>query len=344
MKPRFLIFILIVGLAVLAIFLWHRPVQPPPSTEPPQAVIQPASTPTARQNVPAVAPFTGPSPTNPLPPVQSDLKTQEAFQRYIEEHNVPINFYGQVIDQESNSLAGVDIKVAIRHLTLPDPPASEFGTTEIRLERVSGSDGRFEINGATGDAFDLESILKDGYEAEPTKRTFGSSGGTFANPVIFKMWSTNTHEQLITGETKFQIVPDGRAYIIDLSKGTISESGTGDLKVWVKRPSDITYGQRYNWSCEIDTINGGLLQETDASASMYQAPVGGYTTAFTYGEDATVNGWGDTTGTQRFYIMLNNGLEYGRTSIELEAYHNGQIPGLIRIQYAINPTGSRILR
>ena len=56
------------------------------------------------------------------------------------------------------------------------------------------------------------------------------------------------------------------------------------------------------------------------------------------------SGWGDTTGEQRFYVRLNNGQEYGRISIELEAYYNSQIPGMIRLSCTINPSGSRILR
>jgi hypothetical protein len=159
------------------------------------------------------------------------------------------------------------------------------------------------------------------------------------------MWNTNIHEQLITGEKKFQIVPDGRPYVIDLTKGTVAESGNGDLKVWVKRPQQITYGKRYDWSCEVDASNSGeLLRETNATESMYQAPAEGYTNSFAYEEPATANGWGDTTGAQRFYVRLRDGQEYGRISIELEAYYNDHIPGLVRLSYAINPSGSRILR
>ena len=273
------------------------------------------------------------------------MGTAEVVTKFVEGKNGPVEFYGLVIDQNSNALAGVDVKVSVQQLTAPNPASMELGATVVPFERMTGPDGRFEINGPNGESLDLESIQKDGYEVEPTKRGFGSSSGSFEQPVIFKMWSTNVHEQLITGEKKFSIVPDGRPYVIDLAKGTIAESGAGDLRVWVKRPDPITYGKKYNWACEVDAINGGgLLPETDTSASMYQAPADGYTTSFSYKEDAGVNGWGDTTGAQRFYVRLNNGLEYGRITIELEAYYNDQTPGLVRLSYAINPSGSRILR
>jgi hypothetical protein len=352
MRPRFLISIAILVLAILAIVFWLRPVRPSANSEPtsmaqptnnvPATPVTPASA--ASQSVPGTSPAII-TPATPKPSTANRIGTAEVVATFVEGKNVPVEFYGLVIDQDSNALAGVDVKVSVQQLTTPNPAAMELGTTEVPFERTTGPDGRFEISGLTGESLDLASIQKDGYEAEPTKRGFGSSSGSFDNPVIFKMWSTNIHEQLITGEKKFTIVPDGRPYVIDLSKGTIAESGAGDLKVWIKRPDPIAYGKKYDWTCGVDAINGGgILQETDASASMYQAPADGYTTSFSYEEDAGVNGWGDTTGAQRFYVRLNNGQEYGRISIELEAYYNDQIPGMIRLSYAINPSGSRVLR
>ena len=93
----------------------------------------------------------------------------------------------------------------------------------------------------------------------------------------------------------------------------------------------------------MDIMSGGLLQEIDVYSSMYLAPADGYMPSFQF-EQIIGSGWGDSTGTKRFYIMRKNGREFGRISIELFAYYNDHIPGLIRIQYAINPSGSRILR
>jgi hypothetical protein len=41
---------------------------------------------------------------------------------------------------------------------------------------------------------------------------------------------------------------------------------------------------------------------------------------------------------------LKNGKVFGRMTIDLYAYYNAQVPGLVRIRYAINPSGSRVLR
>jgi len=258
----------------------------------------------------------------------------------LSDKNVPIDFYGRVIDQGSNALPGVKLKVYIRHWEL----MADAMSNPIRLEKETDADGRFEIHGVTGDALNIESFQKAGYDLEPTQRSFGPSSGGWQTPVDFKMWSTNVHEQLVTASKSFHIVPDGRAYAIDLAQGTLVESVDGDLKVWVKRPAQVAPGQKYDWSCEIASgVNGGILQESDPNASMYWAPTEGYAPAFHY-EQKVGSGWGDSTGTKRFYVRLNGRQIFGRMSIEVFAYYNDSTPGLIRIQYAVNPTGGRVLR
>ena len=80
------------------------------------------------------------------------------------------------------------------------------------------------------------------------------------------MWNTNIHEQLITGHKSFDIVPDGRPCVIDLAKGTIAESGAGGLRAWIKCPAQMADGQMYDWSCEVDAISGGLLEQPQSAA------------------------------------------------------------------------------
>ena len=349
MKPRLVIYLLILALIILAVVFVRRPSQHPTAPEP---------TPTVQttDNIPAIPVATAnvvsqaipsPRPTaanSPAVPTQADDQRRrlQEYQRAANEANVPIDFHGLVIDQDSNALSGVDIKVVARHWIAPTPSLPEIISKSIQIERKSDANGRFEINGATGDAFDLESIEKLGYEAELTRRSYGATEGNVADPVIFRMWNTNIHEHLISGHKNFDIVPDGRPYLIDLTRGTIAESGMGDLKVWVKRPEHITYGQRYDWSCEVGVVSGGL-QVPPANSSLFLAPADGYTPSFHFDQEIG-SGWGDTTGPKRFFITVNNSREYGSITIELYAYYNPQTPGLVSLSYTINPSGSRILR
>ena len=281
------------------------------------------------------------TPPIPPPPDPFIAKYVEKLRQALEEKNTPIDFYGEVADQDGRALSGVKINASIRHWGFSGRAESQV----IRLERTTDARGRFDLHGPTGDAFDLDSLQKDGYELEPdSKRDFGVAAGSLNNPVVFKMWSTNLHEPLVTGEKSFPITPDGRDYFIDLMQGAIVESGQGDLKISVKRPDRIIYGQRYDWACEMSAINGGLLQqETNPYSSLFAAPTNGYKGLFQF-EQKTDGGWGDSTGPKRFYVRLHNRPAYGRITIELYAYYNDQIPGLIRLQYALNPSGAIILR
>jgi hypothetical protein len=343
MKKYFGIFVLVLVLLVTALILFYSR-KTVPKAGPDKLLAQTTISVTTNVNSPVQN--MGTSNQMNLENVQNEksaIQPQERVEllrRALEGKNSPIDFYGQVIDQNSNALSGAKINVSIRHWELSENAQSRV----IRLEKETDLSGRFEINGATGDAFDLGNIQKEGYELEPnTKRGFGTSGGSFENPVIFKMWSTNIHEQLITGQKSFHIEPDGRAYFINLTDGTIAESGEGDLKVWIKYPDQVVRGQTYDWLSEIAAVNGGLLEETDPYSSMFTAPTDGYTSTFQYNQQIK-GGQSGSTGTHRFYVMLKNGQEYGSITIELNAPYNNQIPGLIRIQYDINPSGSRILR
>jgi len=76
---------------------------------------------------------------------------------------------------------------------------------------------------------------------------------------------------------------------------------------------------------------------------MYLAPTDGYASAFQLQQQIKGGQYGET-GDRLFYLKLKDGAEYGQMSIDLYAPYNDQIPGLIRLSYAINPSGSRILR
>ena len=128
-----------------------------------------------------------------------------------------------------------------------------------------------------------------------------------------------------------------------MTAGTIAESGEGDLRVWLSYPLQGIRGQLYDWSCEVTVANGGLLEETNRCSAMYVAPVSGYTPSFKFQHQAKYGPPHDT-GSRRYYVNLKSGKEYGRIDIELCAPFNNKTPGLIRLSYVVNPSGSRILR
>ena len=277
----------------------------------------------------------------------NSVTSEEEIRPLVEDKNVPINFWGAVVDQDGNPLEGV--KIAGYTRTWYMTQTLNFDSRFPEVSAVSDSGGKFEIHDAAGDVLTIKYLKKEGYEPEPgALRGFGyNTAERFSsdpnNPIVFKMWRTNIHEQLIVGDKRFHIIPDGRAYVIDLAKGTIAESGGGDLKVWIKYPEQVARGQLYDWLSEIVVIDGGILEETDPYSSMFSAPVGGYIPSFQYNQQIK-GGQRGSTGSHRFYLSLQNGQKYGRITIEIRAPYNDDIPGLVHIQYAINPSGSHVLR
>jgi hypothetical protein len=337
MKPRFSTSVLLVVLFVLFWILWPKsPLHTnntPPEPQPPQGHPALQTTPPkalAQAPNPNVGPIPSRAATNKLQGIRKEIGKE------LESGNVPLDFYGQTVDQDGNVLPGVHIHIVVRHWT------ASLNGTSLPLDRTSDANGNFDIHGVTGDGFDVESMTKEGYEFEMTHRGYGPVGGAPSTPIIFKFWRNDIKEPLVTGSKTFHLIPDGRLYSIDITNGIIMEGtqSKADLLLWVKRPEQIVWGKRFDWSCEMQTVGGGMHEAEQSDPLMYVAPQDGYSNSFHF--DAG-NGWPDETGDKHFFLQLKDG-EYGRVMIDIYAYYNKQIPGLIRIQYAINPTGSRILR
>jgi len=262
----------------------------------------------------------------------------------------PQDFYGKVIDQDGNPLAGVFV---VGELVLNDGTYGGIQTKKYNATTDGG--GLFEFTGLHGAGLGI-TISKPGYENEWKNDAYQNPGGGQSSPVdrvIYGMWSTNSHEPLITGDKSFEVVPDGRPYFINLTAGTISEQAGGDLKVWIQYTNQPVRGQLYDWSAGIDVVNGGLWEVPQAAMNsgfidqftipMYVAPTDGYVSSFSH-KGQIKGGQSGEIGDRYFYLLINNGKEYGRMHINLFAPYGKLHPGLIRLSYAINPSGSRILR
>src|SRR5690242_19726358 len=117
MKPRFLIFTLLLTAVVLATIYWLRPVkQITAQTAATQENVQSAS------NAPLITNRANQDESNQplasMPSVKPNVESrEEKTERIVREANAPyetpVMFYGRVIDQDSNSLSGVKIKASV---------------------------------------------------------------------------------------------------------------------------------------------------------------------------------------------------------------------------------------
>jgi hypothetical protein len=270
---------------------------------------------------------------------------KQAMQHFNESQNVPVAFYGLIVDQDSNALQNVTVDLNVTEEYVDASYRVTGSTTNV--QRQTGADGRFELTGPKARIVRIQRLAKEGYEPEMILRHYGEYGPqstSYENPAVFRLWSTNVHEPLITGERKFQIIPDGRHYVIDLIKGTIGEGNEGDMVISIKRPESVTPPEKYTWSCGM-AASGGLEPENDLNSAMYRAPVGGYTNVFNFHVAYNTPAGRGMSFDNRFYFKVRDGKMYGRLTADFWTTDRSDPAfGLIRIVYAVNPSGSRLLR
>lgn len=345
MKNRFWIYTFVI--VVIGLLFWFRPKHSVLITTPKPENAQSANQPLLNHTniIPLkVSPLQ--QPINPSLNQQklsvARLDPMEAVKRFVNDKNVPIEFYGKVVDQDSNVVSDVKVNIGIRHWTLMSDPTIPYpNSKQIELEQTSDTSGRFEFSGVTGDGFGVI-LTKDGYSSPPNARYgFGPKAGTFENPVIFKMWKEGEKAQLIGGSHVFGI-DSGKIYTLNLMTGKkIEGEAEGDLRVTITRPAAAKPRDKFAWSFSIEAMQGGFAAPDPNDEFMYIAPKSGYQSKIKMQFDPDNAGWTGVVRKQLF-ITSRNGQIYGRATIEVDSIYN--VHSAIQIDYAINPNGSRNLQ
>jgi hypothetical protein len=271
----------------------------------------------------------------------------EITQKYNENHNIPIEFYGLVIDQYSNPVPNVKFNIAIQQTYMPLPTELAFSSKIIRSEKETGIDGHFEITGERGDAFDIESIHKDGYQlSAQTQMSYGYVNVSVPfhpdsrNPVVFKMWKLGEFQKLVSHRTLFGFQPDGRVYTLDLLNDikTEGENSGGDLRIKFQRPP-IKPNEMYSWTLEISAVDGGLVETTDEFT--YLAPESGYQPQVNF-ETNSISPSAMPDLVKSYYFTSRNSQKYGVVHLQIYSDYRGQ--SAILVDSSVNPNGSRNLQ
>jgi hypothetical protein len=280
-------------------------------------------------------------PPGAVSPRNNTPSRQQILQDAVERANIPVRFYGKVVDQQGMPLADVNVRAKVRHWYIPSGSAVYGNGHMVRIDRVTDVDGQFLIEGTTGDALDFESISKDDYElSQKALHTFNPVNDP-NKPTEFKMWKRGPKASLVSGAKVFGIVSDGRFYTIDLLHGKKTEGAAdqGDLRVSIVRPGNVNPKDKFTWSFVIEAIEGGLIPTDDEF--MYLAPENGYERRFEMNLRPDGSDWTPLVKKQLF-VRSRNGQLYGRLQVEVIAVYNDQ--SAIEINYAINPNSSRNLQ
>jgi hypothetical protein len=273
---------------------------------------------------------------NPLRRSPADMLNLK--QRVLADWQTPIEFYGKVIDQNSNPVVGANIQFGWM-----ETPAKDG---ERKASTKSDLDGLFSLQGEHGPSLNV-SVNKDGYYTSRKDRTGYSYGdlspGKFSpsvfDPVIFHLHKKGQGVDLATSEygirTDFPIlVPrDGNPVNVDLLERKIDASG--DLQISQIKPEIAHLPQATNWSFHMNLSDGGLIEENDDFP--FTAPDTGYqpTVDLDFEKDST--NWA-TQFSKDYYIVFGQPQKYGLLHVDANIAQQ-----TIFLKYAINPTGSRNL-
>lgn len=276
-------------------------------------------------------------PNTPL--AEGVAKTNPAAAIFLGMWQGSIEFYGKVVDESSNAVAGA--QVAFKWVEVPTETGNRTAWTE------SEANGMFSLHGQHGLSLSV-SVSKDGYYASRRDNdtfNFGPlEGEPFApdqaKPVIFTLRKKGTGESLV--QTEFppgmgqiaQLRHDRTPAEIDLIKGEKVSGESGQLKLEFWRDISNKQAKVFDWTLQISVPGGGLIQTTEEFA--FQAPEKGYQPSIIIDMLATNQNWqGEVRN--KYYVQLPDG-KYGRIDLYLLPYN-----GVFTLQSAINPSGSQNL-
>jgi hypothetical protein len=250
------------------------------------------------------------------------------------EWQAPIEFYGKTMDENSNSVAGVNI-----HFRWSEIPAEDGMRT---ADTQSDSEGLFSLSGKHGRSLTVW-FNKDGYYSSHK----GQNSFTYAlgpdiitpdprNPIIFHLKKKGQGVELITSDNGVRpnvwvrVPKDNSPVYLDFFQK--QASATGQLEVSQNKPP---FHVATNWSFSLSIPDGGLIENQDEF--QFEAPEKGYQSTVEYNFTKDDPNW-TTQVAKQFYFYFGNPRKYGWLRIESNLAQE-----TIFITYAINPTGSQNL-
>lgn len=334
-KRPFLLFIVVAIVSILALlWLGKKPqvttVLNPAPTSTVSSAPSPGGAP-AQKPASSIAPGAAPN----APSTSASDKSAQMREGLSLMNDVPIVFYGRLLDQFDSPVVGAQIAATVRIY-------SGTESTTKTLTTISDGAGMFQIDGGKGESLGIMPA-KQGYVVATTDTLFKYSymypdhfSPDANNPTVVKMWKLQGAEPLVQISSTYKIDYTSAPLEFDLVAGKIVESG-GDLLVRVNRPDGIISQQHpQNWNIDLSVINGGYIVTSTQEASItYAAPGGYYQPAGTFG-----NNNGPDLVDETFFTKSRNGQIYSKLHLFFEINSNPSGAMSISISGVANTNGS----
>ncbi len=335
-------YLVLLAILIAAVFVFFRWFHSGISSTNIERVSEPS---TAPQNggSPQVTPSWSPGVVIPdLPNVDIPPDDKKVLERIGTVFRTPINFWGRVVDQYGQSVAGAQVKYSFVQEYFREATIVDGGITDEQ--------GLFSIAGKTG-ASVLVSVFKEGYYGtDESSRSFGygmPSGEippTEEDPALFVLRRMGDTEPLIKLETGgLRVPPDGTPYMLSLrrARGELSaEVVSADVQIELlsdyKPPPP--HGQRFDWSFRVSVPGGGIVERADGFS--FEAPVENYSGSYEFVMHGTDARWKGSVE-RDYFLQLADGcyarlnlkvVAGGDTFIVVESYLN-PVPGHRNLEY-----------
>ena len=255
------------------------------------------------------------------------------------EWKTPINFYGKVIDQNNEPVAGAAIKFVWNDIS---PKGSSYAETtsdagglfslidkEGKGVSVSVSKKGYHIGNAASGSFEYAAFFEWNYH-EPDENS----------PVIFRLVKKVDAEPLVVGSAFNTLSYEQGTYYYDLQRGALSrESPVGDgLKFTITR-SQAAQGQPFDWTWTVDGVNAMVRATTDEFPQ--SAPTEAYVSSWKTEQRANAENFRQE-GKVRLYVHTSGG-RYAVVNLQLSHPNKREIGPTLSVKSYLNPSGSRNL-
>ncbi|HTQ29701.1 MAG TPA: carboxypeptidase-like regulatory domain-containing protein [Opitutaceae bacterium] len=274
-----------------------------------------------------------------LPPVKDfvDPKVAKIVAIMASENAQAQDFYGKVVDQYGKPVIG-----ATALGTLLWVQGIDIGEKREQHTTQTDQNGEFQFTGFHASRLAV-AITKEGYE-------MGRAAGVYTAPneqdktsaterAIFHMWKLRGAEPMIAYAISTAIPCDGTPTSYDLLTGKKVTAG-GDLIIkLVRNPVNINRSKPFDWSVTLAIPSGGLQEINDLYPN--EAPADGYQPSVTINMSPEMKNW-QAALTHSFYFKSENGQDYGRMTINIQADFQPP-PTYFGADIYINPSGSRNL-
>ena len=194
-------------------------------------------------------------------------------QRVLAHWQRPIDFYGKVVDENTNPVAGASISFA-----WSETPTEEG---EQRTNTQTDAEGLFSLQGKYGPSLEVW-VSKQGYYSSHNGQwgfSYAHSNEKYApdslNPVIFLLHKKGQGTELITSDNgmrpnvAIRVPKDNTPMRMDFFQK--QASATGQLEISQSKPP---WQGATNWSFRLSIPDGGLVENQDEF--QFEAPEVGY--------------------------------------------------------------------